>query len=342
MIAQKAFKRFNAVVIILILLFVLVVFQSDAYAQESKTVQYNQSENHEDIIRVDTNLVTVPATVFDRHGRYVTNLKKEDFQIFEDGVEEEIALFEPVEQKFTVLLLLDVSGSMFNDLGSLTNAASTFLNQLRPNDQVMVATFNEWVDVLFDFKSVEDLRSEKKLRFKIDGRPPVTMIYDAVEFGLKKMKKIRGRKAIILFSDGLGSGYRASVKSTLRDAEENEAIIYTVQFDTFSETLHPHVNKKAAYKKYYKDLDVANNYMRDLAQATGGRKYQIEDIVNLGGTFAQIAAELGRQYSLGYYPKESEVGQKRQIRQIKVKMRQPNLVVRARNSYVMEPQKKNK
>ncbi len=183
------------------------------------------------------------------------------------------------------------------------------------------------MDVLFKPTKVSELRKGIKLRQRRGDR--YTYIYDAVDNTLKQMNKIRGRKAIVLFSDGYGAGTFSSAKDNLREAEENEALIYTVQLDTSFPTTASYRTKAA-------------DYMRGLAEITGGRYYQMQDIADLEKTFAKISEELSRQYSLGYYPKQLEAGQKRQVRQIKVKMRQPNLVVRARRSYVVEPQKNSK
>lgn len=300
-------------------LFFVMTFSYLGYAQD-------------DVIHVDTELVTIPATILDREGRYITNLKKEDFQIFEDGVEQEIALFEPVENSITVLLLLDVSGSVTEYASDIANAANIFIKQLRPHDQVIAATFSYNVSVLFQVTKVKDLK--KGIKFQLFPLDHDTLIYDAVEFAQKKLKKIRGRKAIVLFSDGKGNGLSASAKSNLRDAEEQESLIYTVQFGAF-DSPSPYVDKK----KFYKFIETANWYMKELAMKTGGRHYQIEEISDLPTTFGEIADELGRQYSLGYYPKQSTTNQKQQVRKIKVKVRQPNLVVRARESYVVEPKK---
>lgn len=299
-----------------ILLLIILGFQNTSYAQD-------------DVVRVETNLVTVPASVLDRNGRYITNLHKKDFQIFEDGIEQEVAGFEPTEQPFTVLLLLDTSGSMSNNIAELANAASIFVRQLRPDDQLMAVAFTDYVDVLFQITKVKDLRKEIKLRQK--PRDGNTMIYDAVKFAQKKMKKISGRKAIILFSDGQGGGFDASAKDNLRDAEEQEPLIYTVQFKPFFSEPPNYVDKK----EFYKSIAEANDYMCDLAQKTGGRSYQLEEVADLEKTFGAVAEELRRQYSLGYYPKQVTTGRK----QIKVKMRQPNLVVRARDSYVVQTSK---
>src|SRR4051812_37363458 len=108
---------------VLVLLLVFIAFSKVSYAQE-------------DVLRVDTDLVTIPVTVLDRDGRYVTNLGKPDFQVFEDGVEQEIAYFEPTVQPFTALLLLDTSGSMNNYLATLARAANAFISQLGDDDQI--------------------------------------------------------------------------------------------------------------------------------------------------------------------------------------------------------------
>ena len=285
--------------------------------------------SQEEVIRVDTDLVTVPATVFDRNGRYVTNLEKENFKLFEDETEQEISFFEPVSQPLTVFLLLDNSGSMNSRLNELAKASNNFVNQLRPDDQIIVALFDNWVDVVNKGSSIKDLQNNVIDVRRKDDPLPITVVYDAVEFALKKARKIRGRKAIILFSDGVGSGYSASAKSNLRDAEEGESLIYTIQFNTYSEIAPQKVYKK----EYYKKLKVADAYMQNLAQITGGRRFQVKDVSNLKETFKKIADELGQQYRIGYYPKDA--GKKGERRQIKVKVNIPNTAVRSRDSYIV-------
>ena len=104
--AQRTFIRFTSVRIILISLFVFVIFQNVNFAQDSKGVQNKENESQDDIILINTNLITVPTTVLDRSGRYITNLRKEDFQIFEDGVEQEIEFFDSVDEPFTIFFLI--------------------------------------------------------------------------------------------------------------------------------------------------------------------------------------------------------------------------------------------
>ena len=288
----------------------------------------NQVDAQDEVVRVNTNLVTVPATVMDRDGRYITDLKKDDFQIFEDGVEQEVAFFGPVEQPFTILFLLDVSSSMTPNVKDLTRAANAFVGELRPDDRLSAVSFDDWVKVLFQFTKVSDLRKDIKLR---PGNS--TWLYDAVGYALKHMKRVRGRKAIVLFSDGIDSRDLASPRGNLREAEEQDTLIYTVQFSASFWSPFAAQNEKG----FHKSIEVADNYMRDLAQRTGGRRYEVENILDLSKTFGEVADELRRQYSLGYYPKRQlAVGQRRQI---KVKVRIPNLVVQARDSYIVDQER---
>lgn len=317
--SQRINNKTKFTFIILCYLFVATVFSNVNFAQD-------------DIVKVDTNLVTIPATVLDRDGRYVTSLKKEDFQIFENEVEQEIEFFESVEKPFTIFVLLDVSGSMTYEIGNLTNAANTFLGQLRDDDLLTAATFDDWIDILFKVSSVKEIRKGKNFRLRVAASRGDTMVYDAVDYALEKVKKIRGRKAIILFSDGKGSGYNASAKSNLRDAEEQEALIYTIQFNTFVVPSGYVINKEES-DRIKQRLALANWYMGELAQKTGGRHFHLEDIADLEKTFGMIADELGQQYSLGYYPNnQAKTGQRQKI---KVKIKQPNLVVKARDSYIV-------
>jgi Ca-activated chloride channel family protein len=281
-----------------------------------------------DVVRVNSNLVTIPASVMDRDGRYITDLRKEDFQIFEDGVEQDVQFFAPVEQPFTILFLLDTSGSMRYRMEDLANAANAFIKQLRPDDQLIVASFSDTVRVLCKATMVKQIQEEGvKFRLHAGGG---TQLYDAISDAIKRMKKIKGRKAIVLFSDGLGGGIFAILKSTLRNTEEQDALIYAVQFGSLPAEPPRSMNKR----DYFELLQWVNSYMRDLAQKTGGRHFHIESISDLERTFGLVADELRRQYSLGYYPKKQlAAGQRREI---KVEVRLPNLAVRARDSYIVQ------
>jgi Ca-activated chloride channel homolog len=286
------------------------------------------------VVKVSTSLITVPAVVMDRNGRYIPNLKKDDFRIFEDGVEQNVAYFASVERPFTVALMLDVSGSTQLQLAQIREAANVFVNRLRPNDRMMAVTFDGKINVLTE---AEDISVIRRSRLHIPAVTDGTVLYDAVAFTLKRMAQIPGRKAIVLMTDGVDQNSVATLKGTLNDIAEQDVLIYTVQYNTLPqlpERLSQIKNEKArkkVQKRLMKGYAVSEPYLRTLAEKTGGRFYKADDLRDVGPAFAAITSELGVQYSLGYYPKQtSGAGAERGI---KVRVRYPNMVVRARDSY---------
>ena len=308
------------VIISILLLFTLLFFARTNYGQD-------------EVIRVDTSLVTIPATVLDREGRYITNIKKEDFQVFEDNVEQEISVFESIEQPFTILFLFDSSGSMNDYLPNLARAANAFVKQLRPDDRLIIATFSDKkrIQILIEATKVKDLQLKISLTKRIGD--DFTATFDAVKNGIEYMTKFEGRRAIVLFSDGEQHGINASAKSNFRDAEEQEALIYTIRFGVFP-TVQPGYTGYLSRKTQLELTKKADYYLQTLSQKTGGRSYQIDEISDLETTFAQAAGELGQQYSLGYYSNK-ETCNKGERRQVKVKVNIPNVAVRSRDSYVV-------
>ena len=324
-----------------------------------------------DVIRVNTTLVTLPVSVTDRDGRYIPNLRKEDFRLWEEGVEQNVAFFSSVDKPFSVVLMIDTSGSTRYRLAEIQDAAITFVNQLRRDDRVMVLSFDDQVRVLSDFTN-----DRSRLRDAIQRTEPGdgTKLYDAVDLVMnQRLSSVEGRKAIVLFTDGVDTTSRhASYASNIRDAEELDALVYTVQYDTYMDQggggggswpgagRWPNSNADilgqilggvfgrgggrggrggghggGGVGNSRRDYEVANRYLHELSERTGARNYQGDSSQNLSSAFAQIAEELRRQYTLGYYPKTpAQAGQRRQI---KVRVNQPNLAVRTRDSYVFNP-----
>ncbi|HJU54944.1 MAG TPA: VWA domain-containing protein, partial [Pyrinomonadaceae bacterium] len=183
-----------------------------------------------DVLKVNTSLVTVPVSVMDRNGKYIPDLGREDFHIFEEGVEQRITYFATVDQPFTVALVIDTSGSTDYSLDDIQKAAITFVNQLNPEDRVMVISFDVSIDVLCKPTNDRDELIKAIRRTHAGGG---TRLYDAVDQIIKKhFRGISGRKAVVLFTDGVDTASRhASYESTVRDAEELDALIYSVAYD---------------------------------------------------------------------------------------------------------------
>jgi len=308
-------------------------------------------------VRVETNLVTVPVSVFDRQGRFVTSLRQQDFRIFEDGVEQEVAYFEPTEKPFTVALLLDTSSSTRFHLWQIQEAAIAFARQLKPQDRVLVVTFDDEVLLLTEATNDQDLISAAiTYNARTGGR---TRLYDAVHLVIgERLNKVKGRKAIVLFTDGVDTAsYSADYEKTIREVEELDVLVYPIRYDTaldptFS-TGRVVINPPPGYGGRYPvgarqsgviyglpsagagpfDDERAGRYLSELADKTGGRLYNADDPRQLARAFSLISEELRRQYSLGYYPKAPPAGAGER-RQIKVRVRRPELAVRARDGYV--------
>src|SRR5688572_16361376 len=289
----------------------------------------------DDVVRVETNLITIPVSVFDRHGLYIQNLRKENFKIFDEGTEQQIEYFGTTEKPFTVVLLLDTSPSTEYEIDEIRAAATAFVNQLKPQDKVMVVEFDGNVHVL------TELTGDRQAIYKAIKRADFgsgTALYDAVNFSLaQRLNAITGRKAIVLFTDGVDTqSSKANYDSTLGLAEESDSLIFPIYYNTFErtrddafDTLGPPPPGTTA-----REYAVGKKYLEELAAYTGGRVFRPEDTPGgLTAAFEGIAEELRRQYEIGYIP--SEDGKPGERRRIKVRVDRPNLVLRARDSYIV-------
>jgi len=353
----------------------------------SKTSGYEGEDVDEgDVVRVNTTLVSIPVTVMDRNGRFIPNLRQQDFRIYEDAAAQQVAYFAPVETPFTLALVIDTSASTRFRLEEIQDAAFAFINQLRPDDRVLVVSFDEELRVLTPATNDRARLRDAISRVRTGGG---TKLYDAMDLVINRLlSREQGRKAVVLFTDGVDTNStRASYQSNVRDAEELDALIYPIQYDTSQDVLgsgggggggYPYPNPYPPTRRRYprsstdvwvdilggifgggrsggrrggggggiiiggggggtngsspEDYRRANSYLNDLAYKTGARVYRADTTRDLSQSFALIAEELRRQYSLGYYPKDvAQAGQRRQIR---VRVNRPDLVVRARDSYI--------
>jgi VWFA-related protein len=307
-----------------------------------------------DVVRIDTNLVTVPVSVLDRQGRLIPDLSREQFKVFDNDVEQQIVHFEPTEKPFTVALMLDTSGSTVFHLSEIKEQAIAFAKQLRPQDRVLVVTFDRLIMVLTEATGDLKVVTEVIDRNAVTGF--ATRLYDAVDLVItRRLNKISGRKAIVLFTDGVDtSSYHATYKSTLREVDEQEILIYPIQYDTSDfipvnqteitiATRRTPVDSSTTVESgptsllkmpgtITPDYKLAGQYLQQLAEKTGARLYQGNDPKQLAQAFTKIAEELRSQYSLGYYPQTAVKSGERRL--IKVRVDQSNVAVRARESYM--------
>jgi Ca-activated chloride channel homolog len=309
----------------------------------TKPIEDTSADGEDGEVKVDTTLVTIPVSVFDRNGLYIPNLKKDDFKIFEDGKEQEIAYFGTSDKPFTVILLIDTSPSTNYKIEEIRSAAVSFVDQLKPQDNVMVIEFDGNVHVLTE--STNDRQKIYKGISKADFGGG-TSLYDAVDFSLKKrLSKIEGRKAIVLFTDGVDTtSSRASYDSTLGLAEESDALIFPIYYNTYFDMVRnsqPSIGFPSIVLgggrpsgPSSEDYALGRKYLEEIADYTGGRVFKPEATPGgLTAAFEGIAEELRRQYQIGYVPADD--GKAGQRKQIKVRVDRPNLVIRSRDSYIV-------
>jgi VWFA-related protein len=315
-----------------------------------------------EIIKVNTQLVSIPVRVMDKSGRFIAGLAKENFKVFSDGVEQEVALFSNEEQPFTVALVLDMSYSSNFKVAEIQSAAIAFIDQLRPAYKVMVISFDEDVHMLCE------ATNDRKAIYRAIRSTKIatgTSLYEAMDLVMReRLNRIEGRKAIILFTDGVDTtSRRANASNNISDAMELDALIYPVRYDTFADVQRmkngsglpgpppisgplpgqtgnpfpfPIPTTGAASPNSQgttaEDYEAARQYLDELALRTGGRSYLANGLTNLSDSFAKIASELREYYSLGIYPTDIKNGK---VRRIKVKVDRDGLAVRARDTFVV-------
>jgi len=353
------------------------------------TQQTNQQQNSSaeevsegDVVRVETQLVTVPAVVTDRTGHPLTALRAENFVVFEDGKAERVTNFATTEAPFEIALLLDTSGSTREELGLIRDAANAFINALRPGDRVAVIAFNNAPGNGAPLAVVEVLApvtdDRKLLRRAIEnlGTSNGTPFYDALGrvadqlFRDPPRPEIRGRRAVVALTDGVDStsdsGYedaRAKLLHSgvasyfiqvstedyvedrlLKDCRDDGRLTLSAkQLERFRQLFVP-----TAQKEDYQDFcrmgqfermdisrqlyNLARREMNEMARASGGKNFAAASLGEARAAFAQVANEIGTQYSLGYYP--SNKTRDGRFRQIKVELRGvKDASVRARDGY---------
>jgi Ca-activated chloride channel family protein len=274
-------------------------------------------------IHVDVTLVTVPAIVSDPDGKYIPDLRANDFHIFENGIEQHIDRVIPESEPFHVVLLLDVSNSTALRHKEIRMAAEEFVQALRPGDHVMVVSFSNLVWIDSEFTDDRDRLRQAILETPIGGG---TRLYDALDLVVtERLKQIQGRKAIVLFTDGVDSFSRlASAASSLARIDEADTLVYVIQYNTKNDLEVTRLLPDADYAR-------GAEYLKNVTDHSGGRLFQAETVPSLREVFSEIALELKYQYTLCYYP--SNQSNDGLFRRIQVTLDRPGTKIRARAGY---------
>ena len=236
-------------------------------------------------------VVSLTVTVTGPDGRYLRDLNASDFAIFEDGVKQEIAVFNKQQQPVALSLLLDSSASMENKLRTLQTAAGNFVQRLQPNDLAQVIDFDSRVEIRQTFTG-DHMALQAAINLTTAGGS--TSLHNALYIALKELKKLPARtndevrrQALIVFSDGEDTSSLVSFDEVLDLAKRSETAIYTISLQ----------NEGATRNKGFLEAEFV---MRQLAQETGGKAFFARRIEELAGVYGDIADELSSQYSMGY------------------------------------------
>ena len=273
--------------------------------------------------RAGVDIVSLNVIVTEGGGRYVTDLAPEDFNVFEDGVKQDVSFFNKTNLPIALCLLLDTSASMEAKLPTAQEAAIGFARKLRSQDLAEVIDFDSRVVVLQGFSS-NGAELEQAIRKTSAGGS--TSLYNAVYIALKDLKKVVAkntdeirRQAIIVLSDGEDTSSLISFDEVLDSVTRSDTAVYAIGL----------VGREPS--AVVRRSTEAEFVLRRLAQQTGGRAFFPTDAKQLAGVYGEIRAELSNQYFLAY--ESSNPRRDGQFRRIAVRVDRPGVVARARPGY---------
>jgi VWFA-related protein len=302
------------------------------------------------VIQAHVDMVSLSIVVTDTNGNHVRDLKKDDFQVFEDGVSQEIAGFAAVEEPISVALTLDTSGSTEFQLDRIRQEGMRFIRYLRSDDSVAILSFADEVTLLEPFNIYHKKNPDALRKLKPGG---LSAVYEAVWLSIEQVLNLEfGRKALVFFSDGVDNrSETVTEEETLDLAHKTDATIYCVYFNTDTDRnkrMPPRIDplrdiSNLALPAQWPPIRIpggrgknpeyvaGREYMLKLAQYSGGILVDASRLENLGAAFGRIAQELRSQYSLGYYTKNLK--QDGRLRKIEVRIKRPGFTAHTRQGY---------
>jgi Ca-activated chloride channel homolog len=272
------------------------------------------AQEDDEIIRIDSSLVVLNATITDSQGKPILGLKTDQFQIFEDGKPQEISLFETQATPFAAVILIDTSGSMEQRVSMARSAAIRFLDGLRVDDMVSIYNFDSKLTLVQYFSNSRDI-ADSVYGLKARG---MTVLNDAIYKAAQELaQRPEKRRAIIVLSDGADTQSRTSRDKALNAALAAGATIYTVDMSSPEENARARMQSQSALKNF--------------AEKSGGKFVATPGGVVMREAFKNIVEELGVQYTLGYQPTNTKKDGK--WRAIEIKVSQTDARIRTRKGY---------
>ncbi|MBK6750871.1 MAG: VWA domain-containing protein [Acidobacteria bacterium] len=331
----------------------------------------SQDNATDETIKVDTALVSVPVIVSDRNGRYVPKLTAADFNIFQDGNKQNIEFFAATEEPLTIALLIDTSQSTRGVLGDIKDSAVSFIKLLAPADKAMIVSFNRDVEVLSSLTSdQEQLKKAVRSAEIPDGEFGTALRDAAYESVFRSFSGIKGRKAVILLTDGKDAGSRISIRELLYRLQESDTLVYPIMFKTDERRMImrqilrrddifgggfpgrrgggsfpgggrnggglPPRRDNGRQRERVERVERQNREASEFLQKIADHRRTVFTKVTTASSkklFASIVEELRFQYRLGFL--SSGRNRRKRLHEIRVKVR-ADTVVRSRSSYRVE------
>jgi Ca-activated chloride channel homolog len=310
---------------------------------------FASAQDPDDVVRTNISLVQLNVGVVDKQGRPITSLTKQDFAVYEDGVKQSIQLFEPAQAPFSLVLLLDMSGSTVNFRDQLKLASQRFLDVLGPEDRVSVIQFNAQVKSLTGFSTD---RQKAAYAIQIATGAGETHFYEALKYALNQLEKEgKRRKAIVVLTDGLDTHLRKEDRTTVSNAETDEQALAAIKpqnstalnsvltsADRQGVTIYPLALPSGDPKRLpIPGPDITGIYtaarvrLQTLAERTGGRLTEINQLAKMAELYRGVAADLRTLYTVAYQPAGDRPTGK--WHEIKIEVPDPQLTVRTRPGY---------
>ncbi len=273
-------------------------------------------------IRVSTQTVPIYATVIDSQRRLVTDLEREDFEVYDNGKLQELTNFVNEVTPFTAVVMLDTSGSMTLNLDFVKHAAEEFVLRLLPDDKAKVGAFNDKIQILprdGAFTGERD-RLIRYLKDNLDFGYP-TRLWDAIDESIAHLEQEEGRRVVLVFTDGDDTASRQGVGGVLERARQEDIMVYAIGLQS------------VFFNGQTKVRSRPDRRLKGLAEETGGGYFELTKTDDLGPTFTRVAQELHSQYVLGFSPAALDG----KVHKLEVKVKRAGMTVRGRKSYVAAP-----
>src|SRR5215216_1961948 len=312
-------------------------------------VAQTNAQEVDDIVRTETSLVQLNIGVVDKQGRAITSLTRSDFVVYEDGIKQSIQHFDPVDAPFSLVLMLDMSGSTVTFRQQLKLASQRFLDALAPEDRVAVIQFNKEVKPLTGFTTD---RMKTAYAIEIAQGAGETHFYEALKYALKELQKEdKRRKAIVVLTDGLDTRLRNADRAMLSKAQTDEEALAAIKPDSSADlntvlasadrqgvTIYPLALPSGDPRRLPMPTPniigiyaAARARLQSLADRTGGRLNEINQLQYMAQLYREVAANLRTLYTVGYQAKPDRPRGK--WHEIKVEVANSDLTARTKPGY---------